>query len=89
MWHLSSSNKQHNTNTDTHTHTHKPSFSAYIQLLVENGKAADDLFITLNGRKIYLFFDTVHLIKNVRNNLLIKKRFLFPDFNFTEFYDPV
>ena len=68
---------------------HSTNVSAYTKLLVENGKAADDLFVTLNGRKIYLFFDTVHLIKNVRNNLLNKKRFLFPEFNFNDFYDPV
>ena len=58
-------------------------------MLIENGKSEDDLFITLNDQKIYLFFDIVHLIKNVRNNLLNKKRFLFPDFIYNGFYDPV
>ena len=49
----------------------------------------DDLYITLNNQKTYLFFDSVHLVKNIRNNLLNRKRFLFPTFNFTGFYDPI
>ncbi len=32
--------------------------------------------------KIYLFFDSTHLIKNCRNNLLLKKKFVFPAFSF-------
>ena len=32
--------------------------------------------------KIYLFFDNVHLIKNVRNNLLNCHKFVFPSFSF-------
>ena len=38
---------------------------------------------------IYLFFDSVHLLKNIRNNLLNAKRFLFPLFLFSEFYDDI
>ena len=41
------------------------------------------------GKKVYLFFDTVQLIKNMRNNLLNRKRFLFPEFYFDDFYDDV
>ena len=37
------------------------------------------------SRKFYLCFDTVRLIKNVRNNLLNHKRFLFPSFTFNGF----
>ena len=37
--------------------------------------------------KTYLFFDMVHLIKNVRNNLLNKKKFVFPKFSFDLFED--
>ena len=37
----------------------------------------------------YLFFDTVHLVKNIRNNLLNYKRFIFPQFEFRGFYDPI
>jgi len=36
-----------------------------------------------NVSKTYLFFDNVHLLKNVRNNLLNSKKFVFPAFNFT------
>ena len=40
-----------------------------------------DLSIMINNEPIYLFFDTVHLMKNIRNNLLARKRFLFPSFH--------
>ena len=40
-----------------------------------------------NGQKCYLFFDAVHLIKNIRHNLLNRKRFLFPPFTFENLYD--
>ena len=29
------------------------------------------------GKRTYMFFDTVHLIKNIRNNLLNAKQFVF------------
>ena len=32
--------------------------------------------------KTYLFFDTVHLVKNIRNNLLNARKFVFPPFGF-------
>ena len=35
--------------------------------------------------KTYLVFDSVHLLKNIRNNLLNRKRFLFPSFKFDGF----
>ena len=34
-------------------------------------------------KKVYLFFDNVHLLKNIRNNLLNSKKFLFPAFGFS------
>ena len=30
-----------------------------------------------HGKRTYMFFDTVHLIKNIRNNLLNAKQFVF------------
>jgi hypothetical protein len=39
--------------------------------------------------KTYLLFDSVHLIKNVRNNLLAKKKFVFPSFAFNKFKDAI
>ena len=35
-----------------------------------------------SDHKTYVFFDTVHLVKNIRNNLLNAKKFVFPEFNF-------
>ena len=32
--------------------------------------------------KIFLFFDSVHLLKNIRKSLLNKKKFIFPAFTF-------
>ena len=32
--------------------------------------------------KTYLFFDNVHLLKNIRNNLLNNRKFVFPSFSF-------
>ena len=37
----------------------------------------------------YLFFDSVHLLENICNNLLNNKRFLFPAFNFNGLLDPI
>ena len=39
--------------------------------------------------KIYLFYDSVHLLKNIRNNLVNARRFRFPSFNFCKFYDEI
>ena len=48
--------------------------------------AADssDMFIISPSvqNKIYLFYDSVHLLKNIRNNLLNGKRFIFSEFTF-------
>ena len=37
-----------------------------------------------NSSKTYLFYDTVHLMKNIRNKLLNKKRFVFPEFSYDD-----
>ena len=37
----------------------------------------------------YLFFDAVHLLKNLRNNLLNNLRFIFPHFEFNDFCDEI
>lgn len=39
--------------------------------------------------RIYLFYDSVHLLKNIRNNLLNARRFIFPSFHFEGFFDPI
>ena len=36
-----------------------------------------------------MFFDTVHLMKNIRNNLLNGKKYVFPEFSFYKFHKPL
>ena len=62
---------------------------AYNLLLKEFGDLDDNLFIEDDYQKIYLLHDAVHLIKNVRNNLLNYKRFIFPAFKYDGFEDPI
>ena len=38
---------------------------------------------------IYLFFDSVHLLINMRDNLFNSRRIIFSQFNFDEFYDSI
>ena len=68
---------------------HSSNVSAFKKLLATYGPSDDDLAIEYNNQKVYMFFDVVHLRKNIRNNLLNRKRFLFPAFSFSEFYDEV
>jgi len=68
---------------------HASNVSAYNKLLQTCDSNPDDLFIMLNHKKVYLFFDSVHIVKNIRNNLLQRKRFLFPDFYSAQLYDEV
>ena len=42
-----------------------------------------------NNSNIYLFYDSVHLLKNIRNNLLNVRRFFFPPFQFDQFFDDI
>ena len=42
-----------------------------------------------SSKQIYLFYDSVHLLKNIRNNLLNARRFIFPPFSFEEFSEEV
>ena len=37
-----------------------------------------------HGKQTYIFFDTIHLIKNIRNNLLHAKKFVFPEFSYNK-----
>ena len=61
--------------------------STFRKLLASCVKEPDDLFMEYHSRKIYLFYDTVHLVKNLRYNLLSRKRFIFPPFSFHGFKD--
>ena len=69
---------------------HSTNVSAFSKILTTNGCDKDDLAVILNdGSKVYLFYDSVHLMKNIRNNLLNNKRFIFPAFKFSEFVDDI
>ena len=61
-------------------------FLTFTKSILQLGEDNESLLI--NFQKVYLFYDTVHLIKNVRNNLLSKKRLVFPHFSL-EFNDDV
>lgn len=60
---------------------HASNVSAYRKLLYTYASTPSDLSIDINNEKTYLFYDSVHLMKNIRNNLLNSRRFLFPPFS--------
>ena len=66
---------------------HSTNVSAYNKLLKLHGKGEDDLRILVNESPIYLFHDTVHILKNIRNNLLNQKRLIFPQFTNNDLMD--
>ena len=63
---------------------HSVNVNAFSVLKKEHASNPSDLFITYPSveKKIYLFYDSVHLLKNIRNNLINTKRFIFPEFLF-------
>ena len=67
---------------------HPSNVSAYKRLETKYGNS-DGLSITYKDSKMYLFHDVVHLAKNIRNNLLGRKRFIFPPFTFQDFPDEI
>jgi len=68
---------------------HSSNVAAYRSLLYSYNSNPEQSYIWLNGKKIYLLYDSVHLIKNVRNNLLDRKRFIFPKFSSSQLLDEV
>ena len=63
--------------------------SAYHKILNHFNTPYDNLYFMYESQKIYLCFDTIHLIKSIRNNVVNKKRFIFPTFTFEKFNDPI
>ena len=59
---------------------HPNNVSAFREITPDYAKEGDELRVLIENKPIYLFYDPMHLIKNVRNNLLKRKRFLFPPF---------
>ena len=71
---------------------HSTNVSAYSHLIEEYGFSKEIHGIKHPSKPssvIYLFYDSVHLIKNIRNNLLNHRRFIFPSFDFYQFLDPI
>ena len=68
---------------------HSANVLAFQKLRNTYGNPDDVLSFNFNGRKIYNLFDSVHLIKNIRNNLINAKRFIFPTFEFDGFGDTI
>ena len=62
----------HSSNADAFT-TFKDLFNFESKLFFED---SDN-----HGKRTYVFFDTVHFIKNIQNNLLNAKKFVFPEFS--------
>ena len=67
------------------TDNHSTNVNAF-KVLKKKHKSESEYFIEHpknHGKKTYLFYDNVHLLKNIRNNLLSNKKFVFPAFDFT------
>ena len=65
---------------------HPTNISAYKQLRKLHGIYDSDHVISnpyCSEKTVYLQFDTVHILKNIRNNLLAAKCFDLPEFNFS------
>ena len=63
---------------------HSANVNAF-NILLDKFEGDKTHYITLPNpppQKIFLFFDSVHLLKNIRNSLLNKKKFVFPAFTF-------
>ena len=68
---------------------HPSNVSAFKKLLECSNQDHGSLFMLNELSKVYLSYDTFHLIKNVQNNLLNHKRLLFPSFTFNGFKDSI
>ena len=75
------------------SHSHSTNVSAFNILIKKNPHIRKYISIINNpsnkNNGIYLFFDSVHLLKNMRNSLLNSRKFIFPQKNFGEFYDSI
>ena len=72
------------------TDDHSSNVAAFNSLISLYGPNIHGVKFASNFNFItYLFFDTVHLLKNLRNNLLNYKRFIFPKFKFHDFFDSI
>ena len=65
------------------TDNHADNVAAF-KILLKNYPGDNETYFQMPDadNKTYVFFDTVHLVKNLRNNLLHAKKFVFPEFKF-------
>ena len=65
--------------------------SAFKKLIKKYGEpdGTHSIIHPSTTKRTYLFYDSVHLVKNIRNNLLNNRSFAFPPFSFEEFHDPI
>lgn len=75
------------------TDNYSSNVSAFTQLIEEYGFSPEVNAIihpsSCGNYILYLFFDAVHILKNIRNNLLNYRRFIFPSFTFDGFFDKI
>ena len=71
------------------TDNHATNVLAFKIIWSKYGVEDNDLYFTFIENKIFNLYDSVHLMKNIRNNLLNAKRFAFPFFDFLEFEDSI
>ena len=67
---------------------HPSNVSAFNKLFSNYGSKSDKNVIlhhSTSDQRTYLFYDSVHVLKNVRNNLLNFRQFIFPEFHFSDF----
>ena len=66
------------------TDNHSTNVRAFAKLREKYNATSDHSIIhpKNHDKNIYLFYDNVHLLKNIRNNLLNNKKFVFPAFDF-------
>ena len=68
---------------------HLLNVSSFKKLLEHVNQNSDELYMLHKSGKIYLCYDAVYLIKNVCNNQLKCKRFIFTPFEFSGFKNPI
>ena len=67
---------------------HPSNVSVFNKLFSKYGSQSHEnviLHYSTSDRRKYLFCDSVHLLKNVQNNLLNSRRFIFLEFRFSNF----
>ena len=59
---------------------HSSNVDAFNKLTIEYGRDNDSLRVWISDQPKYLFYDTGHLVKYLRNNLLTNRQLLFSPF---------